>query len=193
MAFFAPKSTLANKTADKAADKTADKTATKIASQTPKASAQKIQVPSYMKRGAVFYHATKNTDADKIVAEGINPKIQGNVNALGRGFYTVQELRNVWQWMHPDETSLEKLETDQERKKYLSEQHSVVMIEIVTVPTEVYNGWSEEAQVIVGSGDIVWTESGIKLVKVIGQINGKVMRSNLDFQAWYEEHYKVNK
>jgi hypothetical protein len=55
------------------------------------------------------------------------------------------------------------------------------------------NGRSDEAEVIVGSGDIVWTKSGINFVKVIGQSNGKVMRSNLDFQAWYEKNLKVNK
>ncbi|KAF3917736.1 hypothetical protein ABW20_dc0101245 [Dactylellina cionopaga] len=157
---------------------------------TPKGQ-QVPNVPDYMKKGAVFYHVTQKSSAESIMTKG--PGIMGNVKALGPGFYTVKELAKVWQWMHFDANALNERKTDDERKKILSEKCSVIVIEIETVPTKVWDGPSADAEVIVRSGDIAWTETGIKLVKVIEQITGETMLSNSEFIAWYDTNLKIKK
>ena len=159
------------------------------ASQALQPSVKQIQAPPYLTKGAVLYHATTKKHADNIVAKGIDPETKGNVNALGRGFYTVHDLSKVWQWMHPDETMLASLKDHEKRMDYMSEHHSVIKIEIVSVPTKIWNGSNDEAEVIVREGDIVWTKNGIKHVKVIGQIHGKEMISNGEFQEWYKDSF----
>ncbi len=155
---------------------------------------EEIPVPPFMKKGAIFYHATTKTFADNILAKGIDPKNKGNVNALGPGFYTVKELGEVWNWMQPDDVALDSFgKNDLERKTFISEQHSIIIIELVAVPTLVCSGKSDEAEVIVGGGDVMWTNNGLHLVKVIGEITGKIMRTNRSFEAWYEQRLKVEK
>ncbi|KAK6527695.1 hypothetical protein TWF694_004676 [Orbilia ellipsospora] len=168
--------------------KTDEKTAVKV----PKITGKEIDVPDYMKRGAIFYHATTRAFADQILHDGIDPDRQGNVNALGPGFYTVKDIADVWQWWHPDTTAMAN-KTNEERKKYLADNHSIIMIEIVTVPTKVYDGWHDKAEVVVKGTDVSWTKTGVlrKLVKVNGDITGKVLRSRPEFEAWYKKTLKV--
>jgi len=43
--------------------------------------------------------------------------------------------------------------------------------------------------VIVNEGDIVWTKSGVKLVKVVKEITEKTMLSEPSFLAWYTKNF----
>ncbi|WP_295222105.1 hypothetical protein [uncultured Chryseobacterium sp.] len=49
----------------------------------------------------LLFHITRNENANLIEVGGIQLQV-GNVNAYGRGFYTVENLANVFQWNHAD-------------------------------------------------------------------------------------------
>ncbi|KAF3925105.1 hypothetical protein AA313_de0209892 [Arthrobotrys entomopaga] len=157
----------------------------------PAKTPEQIPVPSYMVAGARFYHATRKEHADDILANGIDRNRQGNVNALGPGFYTVENLANVWKWMLYDDITLEKLDRDA-KKKNLSEKFSIVRIELVAVPTQVWDGPDAAAEVVVAQTDVVWTRNAIvsQLVRVDGQITGADMLANPSFNTWFGDNFE---
>ncbi|KAF3936364.1 hypothetical protein ABW20_dc0101841 [Dactylellina cionopaga] len=178
-----------SKSGDKGDGKSGDKSGYNSGNKTLEVPAQ-TKIIDYME-GVIFYHGTHKCHADNIMTKGINPDQQGNVNALGDGFYTVKKLADVWKWMHPDLDALNDKKTDQERKIFLSQNLSVIVIEIVAAPTKVYEGKSGDAEVIDCDGDVLWTKSGTQHIKVRREITGKAMLSEPSFEAWYQNNFKL--
>ncbi|KAK6537096.1 hypothetical protein TWF694_011296 [Orbilia ellipsospora] len=149
-----------------------------------------ITAPTDMKVNAWYYHATTTADAKDILVNGIKPGIKGIINAQGSGFYTVKDIANVYQWMKVDEDLISTMNTNAMRERYLSETFSVVMIKVLTVPKEIWDGPNEKAEVVVGK-DVMWTVNGVKHIKATGQITGKAMLGDPGFEAWYNNNYRI--